>query len=77
MLRFALYANCIGSKNGDTMLLNCLSTKRSHDFMTTDVNATGRRSFAQVFTDFLGTGMMQDAFHNFGMHPSLNDKLKM
>ena len=51
--------------------------KRSHDFIATEVNAIGLRSFKHVIIGFLGTGMAHGRFHTFGTVWVLNERLKI
>ncbi|KAI4894901.1 hypothetical protein NFI96_007342 [Prochilodus magdalenae] len=49
----------------------------SKHFITTNVKATGRKSFKQAGCDFFGTGTMTDYLKHAGTMPWLRDELKI
>ncbi len=52
------------------------STSFSNDFMTTDVRATGLKSFSPVILDFFGMGMMMERLKHEGTSHNSSDLLK-
>ena len=59
------------------MSFKWLNTSLSKDFMTTDVRATGLKSFRPVMRDFLGTGIMVESLKQEGTSHSSRNWLKI
>ena len=55
----------------------CESTRRSKDFITTEVRATGLKSLSPVDLGFLGTGMIVEALKQVGTEQVSSEVLKM
>ena len=72
---FSLYANCSESMLELVTDFRYLSTNRSNTFITTDVRATGRKSFSAVAFGFFGTGIMLAALKQTGTMCSLREAL--